>query len=526
MPSTDAIHHPWESVHKKDSRDELNRSPSSSGYESSVGTQPPPNRMRSQQQRQLPHLQPRLVELSPANDYRRQFVLGAPRESDHSGRTADDGVISIPRPSQQDVKMKIGQANVVRQNSQYVTRIQMPDLMGTDPGPASYDSHYASNHNKGALASATVMLPEPVWPETEPVEDVSNRRASAISDTSGTTAAALVEQNENYVTKILIAPRSIQKSEVAPPSPDPFDSIVTDSLLVWTSYDDEPKRKVIEDPKGRDQQEDVMPMNRTAELAVIRELSQTFSNSRTVETVSRALSHQTSSSGSTSDSTYGTIPQPLSNFGPSIAKRISMMKERWEQNSKRRLLVNDASDEDDPVAAAVRDNNRLDHRYIPRNGDLNFIALPSRHAGAPPAFSWAHSQRQEFGERANPSSRLEVFPSRGQYLEPDQLSNSSSRSSGSRRVTFSADTVDNENSTKSCGSSSSDSSVPSSSTSPELKLSPQYLTQQQQRYIDPTNKSRLAGYYACNLQIHSEIPSYSNHRYMHYWVGNQFVWIN
>jgi hypothetical protein len=117
------------------------------------------------------------------------------------------------------------------------------------------------------------------------------------------------------------------------------------------------------------------------------------------------------------------------------------------------------------------------------------------------------------------------MPSHYDPFEQDRLSNSSSRSSGSRRVTFSADTVDNEQSTKSTnsiasGGSSSAGSLSGSSIASdkisshhcpnimeELQLNPHYLPH---RYQPPppsvssdvlfSGSTRLAGYYSYNLQ--------------------------
>lgn len=457
------------------------QSPSSSGYESSAGIVP---------RFIFPHRD--LVELSPASDYRRHFLLRSKRD-DNSGSPCATAA-NVSRPSTRS--RMVGHASVMQQNTQYVTCIQMPaaesDYVGQPSSQwESYNSHSANCSN--------AVIPSPVWPSPHQASD------KPISGAGSTDA--LIAQNKKYVTRILIAPRAAAVEPVTPSSPvsDQFDSIVTDSLLAWTSYGDGSSKPTRSSTVQSVDREENHSEERLAELSVIRQLSHTMSKSRTLETVSRALSKSSCSNSGYESSEIG-VPPPIAKMGPSLTQRLSAMKERWEkQAARRRLLTNDASDEEEP-GLVIPDYQKLDYRYIPRNGDINYITVPSRlYAGLPPAFSFAAgiNPAQHFTEPT-----LLELPSSRQYshLDVDRLSNSSSRSSGSRRVTFSADTVDNENSTKSCSSSGGEPVG-------ELKLNPQYLPSQ--RYVNGSelNTGRLSSYYTYNLQIHSELQPHTHYRY-------------
>jgi hypothetical protein len=202
-----------------------------------------------------------------------------------------------------------------------------------------------------------------------------------------------------------------------------------------------------------------------------------------------------------------------------------MIKERWEHfpNSRRRLYTE--SDDDDPMASRYQ---RLHQRYVPKDGDLNFILqtppLSSsssssvsdenrRNRQSPLSLSRYHSTKAE--ERQHVANHEPVrlppylLPS-STHLDSDRLSNSSSRSSGSRRVTFSADTVDNENSAPS-STSGRNSSSPSavSVNSQELKLGPQFLSIGYHLYANnDTKQGGGGGYYPYNLQMLSQLPRY------------------
>jgi hypothetical protein len=203
-----------------------------------------------------------------------------------------------------------------------------------------------------------------------------------------------------------------------------------------------------------------------------------------------------------------------------------MMKERWDKSSRRRLLTE--SDDDDPAFLT----RRLDHVYVPQNGDVNFSVQPRNNSNVGDLpFSYLagvyHPATITEEVTANdsqvhavivPSDRMPL--SHYDPFEQDRQSNSSSRSSGSRRVTFSADTVDNEQSTKSTNSTASGSSAGSITGSTasdkttsnhcpnimeELKLNPHYLPHRYQPASGTASDvlcsgGRLAGYYSYNLQ--------------------------
>ena len=507
---------------RSSNRSEQCQTPSSSGYESADPVKRLGNAATSNHKNQpvvqhrQRHHQQHLVELSPASDYRRQFVLGPRLDRSSPRKMTPDVATTAAAP---DGPTRIGKANLLHQNSFYVTRIHMnPSLAKDSADEASRqravdDEWEKYEHGLGDCLNVSNKIPHPVWP-ANPAARRNNAAATS----------AIVQQNENYVTKILIAPRTVEKEQVQQ-QPEAFDSIVTHSLLVMTSYDGQ---SIDDSPP-----EQIVTPESAAELSEIRQLSQTISQSRVVATVSRALSKSGSASSETS---YPTTPSsknsetavssssPSSSVGGSIARRISMMKERWDKSSRRRLLTE--SDDDDPAFL----NRRLDHVYVPQNGDVNFSAGPRNNSNGDVPFSYLagvyHPATITEEVTANdsqvhavivPSDRMPPL-SRYDPFEQDRLSNSSSRSSGSRRVTFSADTVDNEQSTKSTNSTASGSSAGSITGSTasdkttsnhcpnimeELKLNPHYLPHRYQ----PSSAGdvvcsggRLAGYYSYNLQ--------------------------
>lgn len=336
-------------------------------------------------------------------------------------------------------------------------------------------------------------IPPPVWP--------SKAHHAQLADKLEPLApSALVEQNKNYVTKILIAPRASGEQAAE----ETFDSIVTDSLLKWTSYGGH-------EDNGCDPEPAADPANRAETGAdAVRQLSLSLGKRRVVASVSRAFSK----SGRVSSETYaaaGHVSRPADQAAgraSEIAKRISPTAQR-------------------PVEEEVEVTyQRLDQRYVPRNGDANYSASrrtdPSLNGSmAPFSYLAGHHVSALRGNQQWDEDRLHDFHhceiptgDRGP-LEHDRQSNSSSRSSGSssRRVTFSADTVDNEPSNQSSGSTavaSQESSSAGSSPAPELALDPHYLPY---RYHLPgsmganhpalVENGRLAGYYTYNLKSHS-----------------------
>ena len=496
------------------SRSEQNRSPStSSGYESAAATAAAVVQHRRQTV---------VKELGPANDYRRQFVLG----------------------SSSNANQRLGRANVLRQNSLYVTRIQMPAAVPILSNRIR--TRDDGGHRDLASQNTEKSVPQPVWPH-----------ASRELNQSPRTDSAVIEQSDNYVTKILIASDGTDANAVTA-EVEGYDSIVTDSLLMWMSYSQETVNNklgsTVESSTGVSSENvDSLPGTgdrSDSELAIIRQLSQTISQSQTVTTVSRALSKANSissggggsdlyasrmassgnSSNSNSNSSSSSHRQPTSTSKPavaglvstSLAKRIAMIKERWEQFPNSRQRVHTESDDDDPMASRYQ---RLHQRYVPKDGDLNFILQTpplsssssvsdeSRRNRQSP-LSRYHSTRAEERQHvaSNEPVRLPPYllPSSA-HLDSDRVSNSSSRSSGSRRVTFSADTVDNENSAP---SSTSGRNPPSQSAVPysqELKLGPQFLSIGYHLYANNDKQAAGGGgYYPYNLQMLSQLPRYKS----------------
>jgi len=249
------------------SRSEQNRSPStSSGYESAAATAAAVVQHRRQTV---------VKELGPANDYRRQFVLG----------------------SSSNANQRLGRANVLRQNSLYVTRIQMPAAVPTLSNRIR--TRDDGGHRDLASQNTEKSVPQPVWPH-----------ASRELNQSLRTDSAVIEQSDNYVTKILIASDSTGANAVTA-EVEGYDSIVTDSLLMWMSYSQETVNNklgsTVESSTGVSSENvDSLPGTgdrSDSELAIIRQLSQTISQSQTVTTVSRALSkaNSISSGGGGSD---------------------------------------------------------------------------------------------------------------------------------------------------------------------------------------------------------------------------------
>ena len=479
MASTSSGDKPATDQRSSSSRSEQNPSPTtSSGYESAVVVEQ--------------RLQTVVKELGAANDYRRQFALGPSVSSSSLNSTSSTK------------SQRLGRANVLHQNSHYVTRIQMP----SGPVPPAIPNRIRSYESSELVSQNTPKsVPQPVWPY-----------GSKSNDKEDTAGSAVIQQNENFVTKILIASPSTSTNDGDDVDNQGYDSIVTDSLLLWMSYSQETSNKLensaVVGVSATDLGESMNAsgVDRSeAELAVIRQLSQTISQSQTMTTVSRALSkaNSVSSSGGGSDfyaSRLAPVPgsgrQQLSAsrataapLSGSLAKRIAMIKERWEQSARRRLL-------------SENDDDSRYQRLVPKNGDLNFILQTPPPVGSSSSGSDSN-RRQHYPHQSQLQSPIiedrqhhipYLLPSSGQF-DSDRLSNSSSRSSGSRRVTFSADTVDNENSSPSS----------TSSRSQELKLGPQYLSIGYHLYANKDNWQQGGegggvggGFYPYNLQMHSQ----------------------
>lgn len=560
-------------------RSEHCRTPSSSGYESATGR--PEKRPVTSNHHQLNktssklqeqsvrnyrhhgHHQQHLVELSPASDYRRQFVLGRLDRSPPSrkvDKTNQDAVSAAGFPR------RIGQANVIHQNSLYVSNIHMSfpsrDQSLRTRGEETVNAHIKRQPRQWHVDNSDnpsdqhkVVPPQPVWPSRKSNLEGQIDPSERSSQPTASSSSAVVKQDPKYVTKILIAPRttltgetsiraSIDQSDIVAngqAEAEVYDSIVTHSLLMLTSYDGKSTDSSCDtDADVSQESNDNNDRRSSTELNDIRKLSQTLSQSRMVATVSRALSKTSGSfssefsHSSQPGSTTHLDPSQLhssSIIGSSIARRISLMKERWEKNSRRRLLTE--NEDDDPTS----NYRTLDHLYVPQNGDVNFSTgqllfrvnseRTIRGESSLSPFSYlagiqsnSSSTAEESG--ANDEIRMTV-PNRlsvpcqqvyGDPFEQDRQSNSSSRSSGSRRVTFSADTVDNEHGSKTSSSTGSVSGgsdrnkpIHHQTIIEELKLNPQYLPHRYQHpeQLANVDRSRLAGYYSHNLQAHNEL---------------------
>ena len=484
-------------------------SPGSSGYESWVPVcKHLPDNRAIEQSSSSPrrHRQPAGSDL----DYRRQFVLGLDHRSVRTHGRSQSPPMRAPLHSNLIARPRIGNARVIHQNKQYVTRVQMSNDSGNDSDNKKKKLTPTDNirrtHNSLRPAELATTVPPPIWPW------MTNEIAHMKSEPRHLESArdAIIEQNENYVTKILISPPHQQQhygrtgsrlldDRLRLPESN-YDSIVTDSLLMWTSYEeDEQYGRPLK--AERQISEPHQTAAETAEKS-IRHLSQTIGQSQTIATVSRAFNRPnftvfgsenfafTGSDVVTQQETQGHREEDASfsstkPSGPSsLSKGFSLVKDFWEKNGMlgngRRLLVE--SDDDEHI--------------VYRKSDMNFT----------PAKYWMHN---ELGEH-------------------DRLSNSSacSQSSSARRVTFSADTVDNEQSTKSTSSSSSKASATSSS-SREIRLNPIYLPRQQQpnvRDYTETNAASSSGENEAGNQQAKDQPSPSavsrDGRYGRYYSSN------
>jgi hypothetical protein len=165
--------------------------------------------------------------MASEDDYRRQFVVG--------GSLVKPKRTAAPPAAPPVTLPRIGKANVLQQNGQFVSKVQM----GADQSVKT--DHVTSPQTK---IRDSVKTPAPVWPNGAPA-GVHRRLGSS---------RAVIEQNENYVTQILINPQQ-QQQQLAKWDTDGagesnYDSIITDSLLMWMSYDQEPDSKHADNSQG------------------------------------------------------------------------------------------------------------------------------------------------------------------------------------------------------------------------------------------------------------------------------------
>ena len=165
--------------------------------------------------------------MASEDDYRRQFVVG--------GSLVKPKRTAAPPAAPPVTLPRIGKANVLQQNGQFVSKVQM----GAEQSVKNH--HVTSAQTK---IRDSVKTPAPVWPNGAPA-GVHRRLESS---------RAVIEQNENYVTQILINPQQ-QQQQLAKWDTDGagesnYDSIITDSLLMWMSYDQEPDSKHADNSQG------------------------------------------------------------------------------------------------------------------------------------------------------------------------------------------------------------------------------------------------------------------------------------
>ena len=472
-----------------------------------------------------------------SNDYRRQFVLGR--------HQFDSAALNNEAP-------RLEKAFIAQLNRQFVAGIEMVSQQQEDDCAATrpqeerrLSADYFSDESNLASLPQCMAAPEPVWPSKQNHETRNN--VTPIPCRLEDANSAVIEQNESYVTKILISPAAVvsgdrQSNGRKKNRCESFDSIITDSLLMWTSYE-------IADYKDK---QDIVPLLIMAieeaddcqSEAAIRELSETMSQSKTIATISRAFgksydnNHEEAlqrprfTSGSVTDRFFDAnkeIHSTRKSGSSSLTRGLSMMKDFWEKNAVlgngRRLLV-ESDDEEQAISSETTDG-----RFQETSGALIDL-VAEKNANKASSFSSTvtgfkfiqpsikYENIDEISSNVTVNNRFNVLR-RGGSFEHDRLSNSSSRSSGSRRVTFSADTVDNEPSTKSTMSNSSRSSTHSR----ELKLNAQYLPRYQHpipnEYTIPavhdyrihvTPERRYGNHYVTNLQMHKPSESTADKR--------------
>ena len=351
---------------------------------------------------------------SAQNDYRRQFHQRNQNPGFRNSRIGPAG-------------------SLIHYNPQFVSHIQirrglknsgrrmLPRLPEDESGWDITDSPPHSNFRP--------IIPEPIWP-------MSNRIASPGYKT-------LPHPIIPYIHEIVDfdADRFSGKSNRLDPS------FHGDSLVVWAN-----------DVDMWDSLPQTYPELNPPVEESIGQLSQTLSQSHTLRAVSRALN-----SKSTNQSYNGSIQQKSNLAASSVSLKT---KNRWKN-----LIFEDRAD---PVLGY----HTLNHEYVPKNGDLNFRSATLGNQ-KPMTFSSLAEVRMITASEAK-SRRLDTsFRMDRLYFETDSLRSSSrSSSSSARRVTFSADTVDNEPSIRS--------SISSITSFSELKLNPQDLIQKKSAAVDPT----------------------------------------
>ena len=458
---------------------------------------------------------------SPENDYRRHFVVGYGSNGEPEGRNSP---------------LRIGRASLLHSNPQFVSRIEMPQtslgrglknsrrmLPRLPEDESGWD--VPDSPPLPRTDSFRRIIPQPIWP----MNGFSKKKTLPAGYRTLSTVAPNVPHIANFASDESAAhvfhDKSIGSTE----------HVIGDSLIVWPNDMDEWKSLNLMEELAEETTSAIhasSPIYRAEELAAIGELSRTISHSHTVRTVSRALSSRSARRPTTNN----TNNHDNNNNDNQWAKK----KNLWNSlvGNKRHLIFN-REPEDTPVLHY----ETLDQKYVPRNGDLNFGNSPADGRKALATFSSLTELRlmQSLSSVTSESRPFEVTlppfrhspfpqypfrPDGGLEFERDRLSNASLRSyssSSGRRVTFSADTVDNEQSSgRSSRSSISSSSIASFS---ELKLlNPLDLLQQYPAAEDKINAPLQTlvsspqsihsldgthGYYAYNLHMvhgdHSQV---------------------
>lgn len=411
-------------------------SPTSSGYESWM----PIDKVRADEKesKKSAKTTSMAVKPKPNSDYRRQFVLGVDDRSAAHHRKSPVTVMSDPM-----TLPRIGKASIIHQNPQYVTRVQMSDDSVVSIWKKSLVPPMSTTIQPKAPAKIQAPPPRPIWPLSSPKNGSSPPNSIQPHQSEASlylqpTTDTIIEQNENYVTKITISPEQptpeqqqhqLQKHHIDGSGLRPelnHDSIITDSLLMWMSYEESEK----DDGSSRTKEPSPLANITDSEnAAAIGQLSQTISRSRTVATVSRAFSTRLDFNTISSDGNKSMDRRNSASNSHSMSKGFSMVKDFWGNgvlNNGRRLLVE--SDEDE-------EQQRIMYRHAPLDLTTNYRTEFERYSRNPldPNLHTIHSE----------ASLHHIVENHFAHDRRSHSSHSSS-SSGSRRVTFSADTVDNE----------------------------------------------------------------------------------
>lgn len=364
----------------------------------------------------------------PQNDYRRHFTMQDSNSGLRNSRVGQTG--SLIRCNPQFVSHIH-----IRKGLKNSGRQMLPRLPEDESGWDLTDHQPYSSHRP--------IIPEPIWP-------IKNRTVAPGYKTSPHPIIPYIQETPKSK-----ADAFTDKSNASDPN--------FDSLIVWANDMDEL---------------DSLPQNYIAAKPPVEEsieqLSQTISRSHTLRMVSRALNNQSARQS------YNGLTQQRTHSASTLSPASIKKKNRWKN-----LMLNNPSD-------PVLEYKSLGHEYVPKNGDLNF---QSTTFGSRNTMAFSSRAEVRMVKASGISNRQPATPFRMDQLhfETDSLRSSSrSSSSSARRVTFSADTVDNEPSIQS--------SISSITSFSELKLNPHDLIQKNSKAADP------AGFYTYKLYVNGSNP--------------------